>query len=85
MQIFPPLFICLISVCVFLCAYVCLDIQKKVGWFFFCLFRAAPWHMKVQARDLMGTVAAGLHHSHSNTRSELHLQPTPQLMAMPDP
>ena len=26
-----------------------------------------------------------VHHSHSNVGSETHLQPTPQLMAMPDP
>ena len=38
-----------------------------------------------QARDLIGAVSAGLHHSHSNARSEPRLQPTPQLMAMPDP
>ena len=25
------------------------------------------------------------HHSHSNARCELHLQPKPQFMAMPDP
>ena len=29
--------------------------------------------------------AASLHHSHSNAGSEPHLQPTPQLMAVPDP
>ena len=29
--------------------------------------------------------AAGLHHRHSNTGSELHLRPTPQLTATPDP
>ena len=29
----------------------------------------------------MGAVAAGLHHSHSNTRSELHLQPTPPTLS----
>ena len=35
----------------------------------------------------MGSTAAGLCHSHSHTTSELHLQPTPQLMAcwIPDP
>ena len=38
-----------------------------------------------QARGLMGAVATGLHHSHSNTRSKPHLQPTPQLMATLDP
>ena len=38
-----------------------------------------------QARGLTGAVAAGLHQSHSNMGSELHLQPTPQLTAAPDP
>ena len=37
-----------------------------------------------QARDLIRAVAAGLDHSHSNMGSEPHLQPTSQLMAMPD-
>ena len=32
-----------------------------------------------QARGLIGAVAAGLHHSHSNARSKLNLPP--QLMA----
>ena len=38
-----------------------------------------------QARGLIGPVASGLYHSHSNTRSEPCQQPTPQLMAMLDP
>ena len=54
--------------------------------FIFLLFRAA---LKAcggsQARGLIGATAAGLHHSHSNARTELHLRPTPQLMATPDP
>ena len=61
-------------------------------FFFFCLFclfaffRAAPVaYGDSQARGLIGAVAAGLHHSHSNTRSEPHLQPTPLLKATPDP
>ena len=37
-----------------------------------------------QARSLIGATAASLHHSH-NARSQPHLQPTPQLTAMPDP
>ena len=37
-----------------------------------------------QARDQIGAAADGLHHRHSNIGSEPHLQPTPQLMAMPD-
>ena len=36
-------------------------------------------------RGLIGAAAAGLHYSHSNTVSKLHLQPTPQLVATPDP
>ena len=38
-----------------------------------------------QARGQIGAVAAGLHQCHSNLGSKLHLLPTPQLMAMPDP
>ena len=37
-----------------------------------------------QARGLIGAVAAGLCHSHSNTGSEPCLRPTPQLIAMLD-
>ena len=52
----------------------------------FCLFRATTAaYGGSQARGLMGAVAAGLHHSHSNARSEPHLRPTLQLTAMPDP
>ena len=35
-----------------------------------------------QARGLIRATAAGLHHSHSNTKSKPHLQPTPQLRAI---
>ena len=46
-------------------------------FFVFCLFRATPKaYGGPQARGLIGAVAAGLHHSHSNTGSEPHLQPT---------
>ena len=38
-----------------------------------------------QARGRIRVIAANLHHSHSNARSQPHLLPTPQLMAMPDP
>ena len=54
--------------------------------FYFCLFRATPVaHGSSQARSQIGAVAAGLHHSHSNARSEPCLRPTLQLMATPDP
>ena len=56
--------------------------------FFFCphlapfsvfLFRATPAaYGTYQGRGRMGTAAAGLCHSHSNTRSKLHLGLTPQ-------
>ena len=54
----------------------------------FCsfFFRAAPTACGgSRARGRIGAVAADLHHSHSNTGSELRLRPTPQLMATPDP
>ena len=38
-----------------------------------------------QARCLIRAIAAGLRQSHGNARSEPCLQPTPQLMAAPDP
>jgi len=38
-----------------------------------------------QARGLIRAIAAGLHHSHSNARSEPCLPPTPQITAMLDP
>ena len=41
-------------------------------------------HGDSQARGLIGAVATGLHHSHSNARSKPHLPPTPQLMGVPD-
>ena len=50
-------------------------------YLFICLFafsRAAPEsYGGSQAMGLIGAVAAGLHQSHSNAGSELHLQPTP--------
>ena len=55
----------------------------------FCLFafsRAAPVaYGGSQARGLIRAVATGLRQSHSNVGSELRLQPTLQLTAMPDP
>ena len=54
--------------------------------FVFLLFRAAPTtYGGSQARSLIGATDAGLCHSHSNAGSKLHLQPIPQLIAMPDP
>ena len=56
-------------------------------FFFFGLFaisRTAPAACGgSQARGRIRAVATGLHQSHSNTGSELLLQPTPQLAATP--
>ena len=38
-----------------------------------------------QARGQIGAEAAGLHHSHSNARSEPYLQPMPRFAATLDP
>ena len=52
--------------------------------FIFLLLRAAPAAYGSQARGQIRAVAASLCHSHNNAGSKLHLQPIPQLMAMPD-
>ena len=62
---------------------------KSMSYFFFfglsAFSRAAPSaYGGSQARGPVRAVAAGLHHRHSNERSEPRSQPTPQLMAMPD-
>ena len=49
-------------------------------------FMATPMaYGSSQARGWIGAVAASLHPSHSNSRPELQLRPTPQLTANPDP
>ena len=60
----------------FVCLFVCCCL----------LFRATLAALGgARARGQIGATAAGLCHSHSNARSKLCLQPTPQLTAMPDP
>ena len=62
-----------------------------IYYYYYFLFRAAleacggPWTYGPQAGGLIGATAVSLRQSHSNTRSQPHLQPTPQFMAMPDP
>ena len=59
---------------------------NPIYFLFFCLFRTTPMACGgSQARGLIGATATGLCHSHSNVGSELSLQPTPELMAPPDP
>ena len=60
-------------------------IEWKNFFFVFFPFLGSLPMAYIQAKGQKGAVAAGLQHSHSNARSELHLQPTPQLMAMLDP
>ena len=47
--------------------------------------RGATAYASSQARGGIGAVAISLCHSHSNTRSEPHLGPTPQFTATLDP
>ena len=55
-------------------------------FFFLLSFRASVVaYGRSRVRGWIGAVATGLHHSHSNLGSEHHLQPTPQLMATPNP
>ena len=65
-------------------SWSCQSRGYPLGYFFF-LFRAAlAVYGGFQASGQIGATAVGLHHSHSNARSEPHLQPTPQIIAMPD-
>ena len=67
--------------------FLCFIFQTYVVFVLFCLlFRAALMERGgSQPRSRIGAIAVGLCHSHSNARSEPHLLPIPQLMAMPDP
>ena len=67
------------SVCV--CVYVCMCVCVSFSFFLGCTH--SIWRSAGQGS--MGAIAASLHHSHSNTRSKLHLQPIPQFKATPDP
>ena len=76
----------------YLLAIYILSLGKCLFWpfahfyfLFFCLFSAIPTaHGGSQDKGPVGATAAGLH-SHSNTRSEPCLRPTPQLVVTPDP
>ena len=47
--------------------------KKSISLFFFLLFKGTPIYGSSQARGQIRTAAAGLHHSHSNARSKLHV------------
>jgi len=65
--------------------------EEFLYWILICHFIFLFWGAALaayggsQARGWIGATAVGLHHGHSNTGSEPHLHPKPQLMAMPDP
>ena len=64
-----------------------LSFIDSFGFFFFFFFLGPyPWaYGGSQARGPVRAVATDLHHSHSKVGSELHVPPTPQLMAMQNP
>ena len=60
-------------------------VHVSMPFFFFFLFRPTlKAYGSSQARGQIGATAVSLHHSHSHTRTEPCLHPTPQLTAMPD-
>ena len=68
----------------FLGGFFCLFVVVLLGFF------AISWAVPVayggsQARGLIRAVPSGLRQSPINAGSEMRLQPTPQLTAMPDP
>jgi len=87
-----------IYIYIYICLCICININPSLFAFiklfsviliFFLSFFAISWaapeaYGGSQARGPVGAVATGLCQSHSNAGSEPHLQPTPQLMAMPD-
>ena len=65
---------------------LCQSRNSHKFFFFFGLFKVAPMaYGGSQARGRIGALATGPCQSHSHARSELHLRPTLQLTAMPDP
>ena len=69
---------------------VSVSLHPPIFCLFFFFFLAISWASSAayagsQVRGRIAAIAASLRHSHSNTRSELCLQPTPQLTATPDP
>ena len=59
---------------------------RNLFFFFFCFFLCrSPPHNPSPPRGQIGMVDASRYHSHRNARSKPCLQPTPQLMAVPDP
>ena len=70
---------------IYLCFFLSCFVYLFFSFFFWSFWTATMAYGGSQARDRIGWTAAGLHHSHSNTRSKLHLWPPPKLTAMRDP
>ena len=67
---------------------VMMTIFKNFILLYFSLFvflGLYPWHMEVPRLEVESELQPLASVSHSNAESEPRLQPTPQLMAMPDP
>ena len=54
-------------------------------YYYYFLMATPSAYGSCQARGGIGAAGAGLHHSHSNARSEPRLQPTRQVASTPDP
>ena len=82
---FPPTVYKSFSLSLSLPTFIIFCVLFGLVWSF-CLFRTALMaYGGSQARGPNGAVVTGLHHSHINAESEPSLQPTLQLIAMPDP
>ena len=76
-----------LSLCLSLSIYISIYLSSHFS-FFFSFFVFLPFltaYGVSQARGLISAIATSLCQSHSKVGSEPHLQPTPQLMATPDP
>ena len=81
-RLFPNLFISLFSVSGSISALKQVVFEFYLFIFVFVFFRAASAAYGSSQGQIRAVAAS---HIHSNARSELCLQLTPQLMAMPDP
>ena len=68
-----------------MCVCVCVYTHTHVFIYLFIFMATHAAYGSSQARGPNGAAAAGQCHSHGNTGSELNLQTTLKLVAMPDP